>query len=209
MWDILRSSGNTADKVDSTVAVATGSRPPSIPSALQHIARERSRRALLFLTRRRGEGRGEKRAKERVYDVNWKRFLSCHGARTARYSLSLPSVHRPRPSPMHEPKCQRLFLPRSSSFALASSPSRGLRCPTSSNRRKCVRATASVGFARDAIGRTSSSPAICNPCGLILRGNDNFGTIRPPPPLLFSFYLAFHDADRPRFNSRILLGTFS
>lgn len=42
--------------------------------------------------------------------------------------------------------------------------------------------SASAGFAREAIGRTSSPPAICNPRGLILRGNDNLGTIRPPPP---------------------------
>lgn len=52
-----------------------------------------------------------------------------------------------------------------------------------------VSAAASAGFAREAIGRTSSLPAICNPRGLILRGNDNLGTIRPPSPpaLLFLF----------------------
>ena len=33
----------------------------------------------------------EKRAKECVYDVNWKRFLSCHGARTAATLVGGPS----------------------------------------------------------------------------------------------------------------------
>lgn len=143
----------------------------------------------------------KKRAKERVYDVNWKRFLSCHGARIARYSLSHPSLVLVR----RRCRCQRAkgFFFRACPLSLApvDNACATQHCPLPAVR---IGENASAEFTREAIGRTSSPPAICNPRGLILRGNDNLGTIRPPPlSPLFSFSLAFNDADRCGYPSTI------
>lgn len=70
-------------------------------------------------------------------------------------------------------------------------------------------AMASTGFACEAIGRTSSS-AICNPRRLILRGNDNLGTIHRRFSRSLSFLTTPIVVDiRPQLTSRILLATFS
>lgn len=151
-----------------------GSRPSSIPSALQHIVRSR-RVAVILNPFGRARGRGEKRAKERAYDVNWKRFLSCHGARFP-LSLSLvakakshgafllahpsaPPPFAPSLLPLHHPSRRRATAHRSLEAAKVRGD--GIRAIRERRNWPQVKRT---GYLQ-------------HPSGLILRGNDDLGTI--------------------------------
>lgn len=204
IFRILGSNGNTTDKVDS--AAVAGSRPPSIPSALQHIARERSRRVVI-LNPTAGRGARWKKGQKSVSMTSIGKG-SCRATgrepRDTRSPIRPPSSSPPSPTR----RSQRAFssalvVPFRSPPSSPSLTDARQCCPSPAVRTgESASATASAGFACEAIGRTSSPLAICNPRGLILRGNDNLGTIRPPP-LPSPFSLTFNDADRRGYPSAI------